>query len=467
MIKKHCDLLLTNATLVTVDEEFRILDPGCIAISGELIVAVGGQELASDYEAEVTMDCTNKCILPGFVDCHSHFGESLARGVGEGMPLWPWLSEFMLPMVNLLDREDMLAATQLAVVEAVRNGVTSVLNCHGLPDDPETVLAIADTSEQIGMRGFIGAPMREPYLPEGTAESERQEILSSYSAERVIESTRQIMAARTGERKMQICPYVVNIVCDHLALHRGASQLAREFGTPWQTHCSEARIEVEIFQDKYGMRPVEWLHREELLGPEATLAHGIWYSDQEIEYLGASGAAIAYNSVSNAYLASGTLRYPELKKAGVLLGLGSDGNSCGHQDMFEVMRQAIFLQRVKTLDAEVINADQVLAMATRDGARMLGINAGVIAAGKLADLIVIDMEASHFYPRHQVTGNLVYHARGSDVETTISGGEVVFDKGICLFADEARIKAEVQERASALIERGELHRFSSLRHQEG
>ena len=183
-------------------------------------------------------------------------------------------------------------------------------------------------------------------------------------------------------------------------------------------------------------------------------AHGIWFDDREVERVGMTGTGVSYNPTSNQYLASGSIRLRDLRGAGAVVGVGTDGPGCGHrQDLFEEMKQSILVQRVHTLDPTVCTAEEAFEMATREGARYLGIDAGVLAPGKLADVVVVDLERPHLRPLHRVVSTLVYSARGSDVLMTIVGGEVIYEDGRCTRVEEEPVMAEAQARAGELIAR--------------
>jgi 5-methylthioadenosine/S-adenosylhomocysteine deaminase len=446
-----CDLLLTGGAVVTMDDARRVLEPGAVAITGDRIVAVGPQQELNAYRAARTIDCRGRAVLPGFVDCHNHLFQTIARGLGEGMALWPWLAELLWPLSINITPAEARAAVSLAAVEAARAGITSVADNHYAPTDLDTTLAIADAIEQVGLRGAVMRGM----FGEATAvarEGGLDGALFRYTAREELEITRAALEARRG-RRVVIWPTPENVIYNSQALVAGAVALAREFGTSWHTHCSEAPSDPDYYLKHYGMRPVEWLHREGLLGRDATLAHGIFLSDREVELLGATGTGVAYCPVSHQYIALGVMRLRDLRSAGARVGLGVDG-LCAHRvDMFEQMKSGILLQRVDAADPLASSAEEALELATREGAASMGLEAGVLAPGMLADIAVVNLRAPHLVPRHRVIATLTYAARAADVQMTIVGGEVIYEGGRCTRVDEDAIMDEAQARADELIAR--------------
>lgn len=450
---RGCDLLLTGGCVLTVDDDRRVLDPGAVAITGDRIVAVGPAAEFRGWQAKRTIDCANRLVAPGFVDGHTHLFQALGRGLGEGLSIWPWLSEFMWPYSIAIGAGDARLAATVSLIEAARSGITCVVDNHYAPTDGETTLAIAGTIEAVGLRGAVARGIlgrRSPVadqrgLPAG---------LFRYSTDEELAITRACMQARPPGSRVEVWPAPLNLAyCDQDVVRRSAV-LAREFGTRWHTHCSESQRDPASYLAAYQIRPVEWLAREGLLDGSATLAHAIWLDDAEIAHLAGAGAGVAHNPISNAYLASGTIRLRDLRAGGVAVSLGTDGPSTGHrQDMFECMKQALFLQRMSSLDPAAARCEDALELATREGARYAGIDAGVLAPGKLADVVVICLDRPHLRPVNRAVATLVYSARGSDVDTTIVGGQLVVEGGRCTRLDEQAVLAEVQQRADRFIPR--------------
>ncbi|MEN8656269.1 amidohydrolase [Streptomyces sp. 21So2-11] len=453
----QCDLLLSGGRVVTVDGPRSVYEPGSVAVIGNRIAAVGpAVEVDAAWQAARTVDCRGRAVVPGFVDGHTHLFQALARGLGEGLSIWPWLCEFMWPYSIAVDPEDARVAATLGAVEALRSGITTVIDNHYAPTDPETVLAVARAIESTGLRGAVARGM----IGHRTAVAAARGLphaLFRYSVDEEIELTRECMERRPPHSMVEIWPAPLNLSYVDQDLVRGAAELAAEFGTRWHTHCSEGAKDPESYLEAYGVRPVQWLAQEGLLDERATLAHAVWLDEAEIKHIGERRAGVSHNPASNAYLASGVMRLRELRDAGAVVALGTDGPSAGHrQDMFEVMKQTLFGQRQHTLDPAAARCEEALELATREGGRYAGTGTGHLSVGAPADLVVVALDRAHLRPLHRTVAALVYSARGSDVEMTVVDGRVVFEDGRCVLVDEEALFAEAQERAERLVERAGL-----------
>lgn len=450
---QHCDLLLTGGTVVTVDDDRAVYDGGFIAIRGNRIAGVGPADQAVAWIGDEVVDCRGKAVLPGFIDGHNHLYQALARGLGEGMSIVPWLCDFMWPYSIAVDHDDAVAGARLGVVEALRGGITTILDNHYAPSALETTLAVADVIEEVGARGIVARGIVGERTEISATRGQPPELFR-YSAADEIAMTREAMQSRPNGSKVTIWPAPLNLTYVDQDLVAESIHLARELGTKWHTHCCEGSDDPEGYLETYGIRQVQWLAKEGLLDDRATLAHAIWLDDTDLDHVIAAGAGVAHNPTSNAYLASGTARIPEMRAGGVPVSLGTDGPSCGHrQDMFEVMKQTVFVQRLHTLEPTSVRAADALELATREGARYAGLDAGELATGRLADVVVVDLDQPQLQPVHDVVSTLVYSARGSDVVMTIVDGRIVFRDGHCVLADEQDAIHVACERADRLLER--------------
>ena len=450
-----CDLLVTGGVIITVDDRRRVLDPGAVAITGERIVDVGTASDLTGYRATRVIDASGKAVLPGFVDTHQHLFQYLLRGLGEGLELWPWLSEFMWPVSTAISVDEARIGAQIGAVEAARSGVTTLLDNHYAPTDIGATLAVADAIHEVGLRGAVARGMTGE-LTEMAAKHGLAGELFQYSNQEEIEITRACIAARPPGSRVTIWPAPLNIIYVDQQLVADAVALAREARTGWHSHCSEASNDPIFYLEEYGRRPVVWLAERDLLGPEATLAHGIFLDDREVELVGDSRTGIAYCPISHQYIALGVMRLRDLRRAGATVGLGLDGGSGHRLDMFACMKQAVLLQRVHTRNPIESNGEEAIELATRFGAEYMGVDAGVIAAGKLADIVIVDQSGPHHAPLHRTVASVVYSTSPADVTHTIVGGEVIFENGHCTKVDETAVIEEATGRAADLVVRAGL-----------
>jgi 5-methylthioadenosine/S-adenosylhomocysteine deaminase len=448
---RRCDLLLTEASVITVDDARRVLEPGAVAITGDRIVAVGPMGELADLRASRTIECRGRAVLPGFVDGHNHAFQTLARGLGEGRPVYEWLTGFMWPYARAITLAEATIAVKLTAIEAARAGVTAILDDHYAPPTAQAAIAVAGAIEEVGLRGVVGRGIFGP-VTEAVGHYGLPEYLFGLSAEEELEATSEAMEA-SASRRVRVWPAPDGGFVDR-ELIRQSVALAREAGVGWHTHCSALAPDPAAYVATYGERPVEWLHREGLLGPLTTLAHGVWLSEAEIDAIGATRAGVAHCPVSNMYFADGVIRLRDLRQAGAIVALGTDGNATSQRiDLFEQMKAAALLQRIHRMEAASLFAPEALELATREGARYLGVDAGTLEPGRLADLVVIDLERPHLQPLHDVVAAVVHAARPSDVVMTIVGGRVVYEDGRCTNVDEVEVVAEARARARELRQR--------------
>ena len=448
---EQCDLLLTGGSVITVDDHRRVIEPGAVAITDDRIVAVGTIEDLDQYDAVRTVDCANKAVIPGLIDSHTHLFQSFGRGLGEGMSLYPWLSEFMWPYAREITTEDAWAAVRLTALEAARAGTTAVLDDHYAPADLETTVGVARVIEEVGLRGVVARGIYG--APAGvTRHYDIPDYLFALSPEQELDITRAAIEATAG-RQVAVWPGPDGQFIDRDLIIDSVA-LAHELGVGWHIHCSAPASDPAAYVSFFNERPVVWRHREGLLDEYAALAHAVWLDDEEVKRVGETGAGVAHCPTSNCYLADGAIRLRALKSAGAVVSLATDGSACDHrQDMFEQMKQSIFVQRLTSLNPTESTAEEALEMATREGAKILGIDAGVLAIGKLADVTVIDLDQVHLQPLNRTISTLVYAARGSDVVMTIVGGEIIYENGASTRVDEAAVIAEAKERSAKLIDR--------------
>ena len=447
------DLALTGGIVITLDDERRVIDDGTVSISGNRISAVGASGEVTVANAAQVVDCTGCLVLPGFVDCHSHLAQTLIRSLGEGLDTFTWLRSLAFPVTDTVTRDEATAATRLGALEAVRAGITCVVDNQYMPAEPEMTISSARAMEEIGIRGFAARGMTGTAPP--AMQSERSGTRPNYySTSEELAMLEDLLTGWPADALVGLWPGPLNIAFNDQEMIAGSVDLARRFGTRWHTHCCESPDDPVFYEKAYGTTPIAWLHREGLLGPETTLAHAIWVSEDEVASLGDVGARVAHNPTSNSYLGRGTMPLLEMLSAGAVIGLGTDGPAVGHrQDPFEVMKQAVFMHRQQAVDPSVISSEDVLDLATRGGAEFTGLDVGSLVPGKLADVVVVELSHPSFVPRHRLATTVVNSSTGRDVRTVIVDGKVVVDDGVSVTVDEQEVIAAADQASREVCRR--------------
>lgn len=381
-----------------------------VLIEGNRIARIA--ECITPQGDEILIDATGKAIVPGMVNTHTHAAMTLLRGYGDDLPLMTWLQDYIWPVEDQMTKEDVYIGAKLACLEMIKTGTTCFLDMYMHP------LECARAVEETGLRAVLSYTLFDQgNLDRAALDRKRSvEYLEAFSklSDRVQFNLGPHAIYTVSAEQLQFC-------------HR----FAQEHNLSIHLHLSETKGEVEECVRLHGTTPVRYLERIGILSPRLILAHVIWVDDEELDLLAKYDVKVVHNPASNMKLASGyAFRYEEMKARGISVGLGTDGcSSSNNLDMFAAMRLASYLGKVWRFDSTAVNAPDIYASATKIGADILGIDAGVIAEGKLADLCLIDLERPEMVPVHDLTSNLVYSASGSFVDTTIVDGRILMQGG--------------------------------------
>jgi len=369
-----------------------------------------------------------KAVLPGLINCHAHAAMSLFRGYGDDLPLKEWLEKKLWPVELKITEEDAYWGTKLSCLEMIKTGTTTFNEMYRYPE--ATMRAV----EEIGLRAIIDLVLID-FLP----------ICSKENVEKLYKKLKPKLP-EIGS--LAIAPHAIYTVSrDNLIW---AKNFARKYNLPLHIHISETEKEVKDCLKKYNLRPLEYLEEIGFLEEDCILAHTVWLSDKEIKILAKRKCSVVYNPCSNMKLASGFFPYKKLKKAGVNICLGTDSAASNNNlDLFEEMKFASLLQKIKERDPTIAPAPEIFETATKNGAKALRINAGEIREGKLADLILIDLNQISFKPGHNFISDIVYSASGNCVSDVICNGKILMrEKKV---KGEEEIIKEATKRAKNLI----------------
>ena len=448
--RTRCDLLLTNARVLTLDEGFTTHARGAVAIAGDVILGVG--EIESQYEARESIDCRGRVVMPGLVNAHTHAPMTLLRGLADDLRLDVWLMGYMMPVEREFVRPDFVAlGTKLACAEMIRSGTTCFADMYYFEE------SVAEAAAAAGVRAMCAQTVLKFPSPDAD------------SFEDALSRARDFIARWKGHELIvpAVAPHAPYTCTTEIL--RSSAELACEFDVPLHTHLSETSFEVEGSRREHGMPVVPWVKKHRLFDARLLAAHCVHVDDGEIRTLAEHGAGVAHNPTSNLKLGSGVAPVVKMLAAGAAVGIGTDGTASNNDlDMFEEMRLAALLAKGISGDPTALPARQALAMATRVGARAMHCDAitGSLETGKRADLIVVDLDAPHNVPRFErdpngIYAQLVYAAKASDVVDVMCNGRWLMRDRRLLTVDEGELRSAAADIARR-VDRFLIHREQSV-----
>lgn len=406
---------------------------GEIGIENDLITFVGAEGSKPEgFIPDKVLDLQNDVIMPGLINTHTHAAMTTLRGYADDMPLMPWLEKKIWPFEDKLQGEDVYWGSKLAFCEMIRSGTTTMADMYFFMED--AARAVIDT----GIRAV---------LARGIVALDKEAGLRSLRNN--IELFEKCDGTADGRIKVYFGPHAP-YTCPQEILKAVKHEAAR-LGAGIHIHLAETETEVKTIKDSYGVTPARWLDKLGFFGGQILAAHCVYLDTEEIDILKNNGVCVAHNPESNMKLNSGAAPIKAMLDKGITVGIGTDGTSSNNDlDMFSEMRTASFLQKLIS-GPEALPAYKVLEMATVDGAKALGMdNIGKLASGYKADLISIDFDQPHFYPRFSIPSHLVYCAKGSDVRTVMIDGNLLMADRKLLGINEKEACAEVENRAKKI-----------------
>ena len=427
------DIIIKNGYILTMDPAQDDIKRGVVVIEDGIITQVSE---STDETADTVIDAKGGVVMPGLVNTHTHAGMTLFRGYADDLTLSDWLKNRIWPAEAQLTDDDLYIGTKLACLEMIRSGTTAFVDMYIHVDK------VARAVEESGMRAALSYGMID-LGDETRAESELKE------GRRFV---KEWNGRADGRITTMYGPHAPN-TCSREFLMKVKEQ-AKQDNAKIHIHVLETEAELNQMKEQFGMCSVNMLDEIDFLDNDVIAAHCVWLSDGDMDILNERGVNVSHNPVSNMKLASGIAPVPKMLARGVNISLGTDGCASNNNlNMFEEMKTAALLHKVDTSDPTVLPAQQVLEMATVNGARAMGINSGMLKVGCMADVIIVDMDKPHLIPRYNVASHLVYSASGADVRTTIVNGKVLMDDYKVLSMDEQTVMEKAKDAALNLISR--------------
>ncbi|HEY0739536.1 MAG TPA: 5'-deoxyadenosine deaminase [Herpetosiphonaceae bacterium] len=426
--------LIRNTTIVTVDTTNTIVHGDLLIEDGRFATVGGTAPGAADQE----LDGTGLIAIPGLIQTHLHLCQTLFRSLADDVALLDWLQRFIWPLEAAHTPETLYASAALGVAELLKGGTTAILDMATLRHTD----AIFEACRDLGIRATIGKVLMDhPRSPD---------VLRDTTANALDESV--LLLERWHDREAGRLRYAFAprfaVSCTG-ALLREVADLARRYNVRVHTHASENLDEVAIVEAEHGLRNIAYLDSIGLSGPHVCVAHCVHVDRHEIELLARTGTHVLHCPSSNCKLASGIAPIPEMLAQGVRVSLGADGAACNNNlDAFQEMRLAALIHKPR-FGPQALPAQDVLRMATRDGAAALGLEdrIGSIEVGKQADLVLLDLDQVHVQPAsdHNLISRIVYATHAGDVRHVFVGGRQVVRDGALLTDDETRIVKQANQ----------------------
>ena len=407
-----------------------------LLIKNDLIAEISDE--IDESNLDKIIDGEGKVLLPGFVNTHTHLSMTLFRGLADDLSLDTWLNDHIWPMEANLNGDYCYAGALLGAVELIKSGTTTFSDMYFYMED------VARAVDEAGIRAVLSYGM----IDFGDAERREAEIKENLT---LFENCNGMA---DGRIKVFFGPHSPYTASEELLIK--VRQLADEYNMGIHIHVSETQKEINDVSEEKGLRPFEYLDKIGFLGPDVVAAHSVWLSDEEIEIIKKHDVKISHNPCSNMKLASGIAPVSKLMENDICVSIGTDGASSNNNlDLIEELKTASLLQKVSTLDPNVLNSHEAIAMGTIKGAEALGLadEIGSIEVGKKADIILIDTNSANMVPDSStLTSNIIYSANGSNVDTTICNGKILMENKKLTVLDEQEIYDKAREAIKNLKE---------------
>lgn len=427
-------ILLENISIIPMTEKDLVIEKGYLVIEGNLIKEIGqGKHSKTGYDKVI--DGTNRVVIPGLINTHTHAAMTLLRGYADDLPLMEWLETKIWPLEAKLTGEDIYWGTMLAIVEMIKSGTTTFTDMYFSMD------RVAMAVQQSGIRGVLARGMIGVGPENEKAMDDSRDLVAKWH-----QKAEGRIIFMLGPHAPYTCPP------DYLKRVR---DLATELQVGIHIHVAETRGEVENSIKQYGQTPVAHLESLGLFENKVVAAHCVHVNEKDMQILQKHDVGVAHNPESNMKLASGIAPVPEMLEIGIPVALGTDGASSNNDlDMINEMRSCALLHKVNKMNPTVLPAYTALDMATVNGGKALGLDKeiGILKPGFKADLVIMNLDNAHMIPRYDLIANIVYAAQASDVETVIIDGQIVMENRVIKTLDEEEILAKAKATAARLVE---------------
>lgn len=432
------DLLITNVDIITMDNANMVIKGGCIGIKDGSISFIS-DSIPNNIATKNQINGKGKLAMPGLFNAHSHSAMTLMRNYADDIALEAWLFDNIFPIEAKLTEKDVYWGTMLGISEMVKSGIVAFADMYMFMDEVARAVTESGVKANIcksPVQFFEGGELKRLDKSQGTID-----YYNKYH--------------NSADGRIKVFVEIHSTYMFNEKTLSNAAALAKQLNTGIHIHLLETTTEVESSRRDYGMTSVEICKKTGVLDVPVLAAHCVHLTDSDLEIMKEMGCSIAHNPTSNLKLGSGIARVPKMIEMGINVCLGTDGAASNNNlNMFEEMNLSALIHKGVAMNPQLMKAETVLEMGTCNGARALGFgDSGIIKDGMKADIILIDTDKPHFYPKNNLVSAIVYSAQASDVDTVIVDGEVIMENRTFRNIDEERIKYEVDSLSSRLLGR--------------
>lgn len=463
-------LLIRDICILTMNENFEIIEHGTIVIDRNRLSYVGPAQSAPPGPFDRSIEGERMIAMPGMINSHCHSPANLVRGMMPSKPLEIWRAYYRASLRDMGD-EDFYASALLGGMEMLKTGTTTVLD-HFFGNQACRFMgagAAIQAMRDLGLRHVVALTLSdrnyEDTIPLGTAaaapadEIKRMSQSEAKSTQAWLDDCEAFIETFHAPDKLTTAcpgPSAVQRCTDELLVR--SAEIARRKSLPMHIHLAETKAQQLMGRQLYGKSLLQHLDSLDVLNSNVSLAHSIWIDEGDVEFFASRGVTAVHNPASNLRLGSGLAPVKRLLAAGARVALGTDGAASNDsQNMFDTIRLAGLIHNQAGTDfAQWISPRQALTMATRNGAHALGLDAGVLATGKLADVTLLRRDTLAFTPLNDLMGQLVFCENGSSVDTVIVNGEIIVESGRLTRIDEQEalgLATKARERIDPSIQR--------------
>lgn len=429
LLLKHCDILASQGT------GFRCLEDAYLGVDGDTIDYIGTERPRTAYDGE--KDMTGRLLLPGLINCHGHSPMVLLRGVGSGLSLQEWLFGKIMPIEDRLTAEDIRIGNRLALLEMISTGTTSYSDMYF---EPQTAV---ENALESGIKANISRPVQCFNRDETYGEN--------FRAKESIRLFKDYHGAGDGRVRVDFSVHAEYTCFEHIVGPYSAD--CKSLGGRMHIHLSETKKEHDECVEKYGKTPARWFYDLGTFDSPTAAAHCVFVTEEDMALMLEKGVSPIHNPTSNMKLGSGFAPVQRMLDLGLNVTIGTDGAASNNNlNMMEELHLAAVLHNGYHRDPTILKPAQLLAMATRNGARLQGReDTGSLETGKKADIIALDLTRPHMVPNVDPLALAVYSAQGSDVVMTMVDGRILYENGEFLTLDADKILHEAKSAAKRLM----------------